>query len=681
MTMIDNIDTEKRSGISAVAIGIVALLCCICVLVGGMVWYGYYAFTQAIPAISTFEPPTNDDPFFPVDPTEPVIEPELTRPPVDSINGETLQLLETTVVPPNEPKELACRMEGKCDIPDVMATTAAPRVVGDTDSFWVTDVGTNENTEVQATLRYVTPHVYFWVQDGVSYDDGEMKALMDAFENKIYPTNREFFGSEWSPGIDGDEHIYILYARGLGSSIAGYFSSADSVHPLVHEFSNAHEMFLFNADNTFLGEEFTYGVLAHEFQHMIHWNQDLNETSWLNEGSSELAAFLNDYDPGGFDWLYITDPDMQLNDWPNDQDATTPHYGAGFLFMTYFLDRFGEDATKALIKDPANGLDSVENALREIDATDPVTGQPISADAFFMDWAVTNFLLDKSVGDGRYIYNNYPAANRASATETIYNCPQTPIKRDVHQYGVDYIAIECAGDHTISFTGSTVTGLLPADPYSGDYAFWSNKGDESDMTLTREFDFTNVSGPIELSYQTWYDIETDWDYLYLETSEDGVTWEIVTTPSGTDTDPSGNSYGWGYTGVTNGWIEEKVDLSQFAGKKVFVRFEYVTDAAVNGEGLLLDDVKVEAAGYSSDFETDDGGWEAKGFVRVQNVLPQTFGLSLILTSDSSVTMIPLNPDQTAEISISLQSGQKAYLVVSGTTRFTRELASYQIEIK
>jgi hypothetical protein len=44
---------------------------------------------------------------------------------------------------------------------------------------------------------------------------------------------------------------------------------------------------------------------------------------------------------------------------------------------------------------------------------------------------------------------------------------------------------------------------------------------------------------------------------------------------------------------------------------------------------------------------------AEGFVRVQNVLPQTFGLALILTSDSSVTMIPLNEDQTAEIPISL----------------------------
>ena len=668
-----NNEPEKRSGSTAIIIGIVVVLCCICVLVGGMGGYIYYTFNQ----ISSTGFPTLPS----VDNTTPTEAPEVTRPPVDSISTETLDILESSIVPPNEPKELACRLDKICDIPDVMATSALPRVVGDTDNFWVTDVGTNENTEISATLRYVTPHVYFWVQDGVTYDDGEMKALMDAFENKIYPTNREFFGSEWSPGIDGDEHIYILYSRGLGSSIAGYFSSADSVHPLVHEFSNAHEMFLFNADNTFLGEEFTYGVLAHEFQHMIHWNQDLNETSWLNEGSSELAAFLNGYDPGGFDWLYINEPDLQLNDWPNDQDATTPHYGAGFLFMTYFLDRFGEEATQALVKDTANGLDSVEDVLREINATDPATGQPISADDFFMDWAVTNFTLDASVGDGRYIYTNYPGANRASATETIYSCPQSSLTRDVHQYGVDYIAIECEGDYTLSFTGSTVTGLLPADPYSGEYAFWSNKGDESDMTLTREFDFTNVSGPIELSYRTWYDIETDWDYLYLEVSEDGETWQIITTPSGTATDPSGNSYGWGYTGVTNDWIEEKVDFSQFAGKKISVRFEYVTDAAVNGEGLLLDDVKVDAAGYSSDFEADDGGWIAEGFVRVQNVLPQTFGLALIKTSDSSVTMIPVNADQTAEISISLKAGEKVYLVVSGTTRFTRELGSYQIEIK
>jgi len=664
---------NKTSSTTAIVIGIVALVCCICVLLAGIGGYAYYTLADTLP--------TSDLPVFSPDENNPTAIPEMTRPPVDSISNETLEILQNTIVPPNDPRQMACKLQGLCDVPEVMATSAAPRSIGEKSNFWVSNLDTISNSEITATLQYSTPHVYFWVQDGVNFDKDEMKALVDEFESDIYPTNREFFGSEWSPGIDGDEHIYILYARGLGSSIAGYFSASDSVHPLVQEYSNGHEMFLFNADNTFLGDNFTYGVLAHEFQHMIHWKQDGNETSWLNEGSSELAAFLNDYDPGGFDFVYISDPDLQLNDWPNDQSATTPHYGAGFLFMNYFLNRFGEDATKLLVKDPANGLDSVEDVLREISATDPATGTPISADDFFMDWAVTNFVLDKSIGDGRYVYSNYPGAHRASATETITSCPQSSLTRDVHQYGVDYISIECEGDLTLSFTGSTVTGLLPANPYSGEYAFWSNKGDESNMTLTREFDFSSISGPIELSFRTWYDIETDWDYLYLEVSENGENWEIITTPSGTGTDPSGNSYGWGYTGVTNDWIEEKIDLSEYAGKKIFVRFEYLTDAAVNGEGFMLDDVKVDAAGYSSDFEADDGGWQAEGFVRVQNVLPQTFGLALIKTSDSSVTMIPLEDDQTAEISLSLSAGEKAYLVVSGTTRFTRELGTYQIEIR
>jgi immune inhibitor A len=665
--------TEKNTNLPAIVIGIVVLLCCICVLVGGMLWYGYFTLAQVSPL--------TDSPMSSTNGGTPTPEPQVTRPPVDSISNGTLETLQNTIVPLNDPRALACRLKDLCNVPQVIATSAAPRFVGDTDSFWVHNLDTNTNNRVQAVLRYATPHMYFWVEDGVTYNERELKALADDFENKIYPTTREFFGEEWSPGMDGDEHIYILYARGLGFSIAGYFSSADSVHPLIHEYSNGHEMFLFNADNTPLGSPFTYGVLAHEFQHMIHWNQDANETSWLNEGASELAAFINGYDPGGFDWFYISNPDLQLNDWPNDQNGTTPHYGAAFLFMTYFLDRFGEDATKALVRHPANGLESVDIVLEEAAATDPLTGGAITADAFFMDWAVTNFLLDKAFGDGRFIYNNYPSARRASPTETFYTCPQDSVLRTVRQYGVHYIGIECAGEYTLSFTGSTVTKLLPADPYSGDFAFWSNKGDSSNMTLTREFDFTDVSAPIELSFRTWYDIETDWDYLYLEASEDGELWEILLTPSGTGTNPSGNSYGWGYTGVTSDWIEEKVDLSKFAGRKVFIRFEYITDAAVNGEGFLLDDVEVAAINYRSDFEADDGGWQADGFARIQNVLPQTFGLALILTNDSSVTMIPLNEDQTAEIPFSLKSGEKAVLVISGATRFTREPASYQIEIR
>jgi hypothetical protein len=620
-------------------------------------------------------------PFVTSEPTPTVVVPRL---PVESVPLDTRTLLENTDVPINDPPGLACRLQDKCNIPPTLEPPPAPREAGTTDKFWVTNVDTNESFQVDATLRYVTPHVYFWVENDVNYDESELKALADTFENKIYPTDREFFGSEWSPGIDGDPRIYILYVRGMGFSIAGYFSSADELHPLAHEYSNAHEMFLFNADNVNLSDEFTYGVLAHEFQHMIHWYQDRNETSWINEGFSEMAAFLNGYDVGGFDYLYISDPDLQLNDWPNDQNATSPHYGAGFLYLTYFLDRFGEDATKALVKDPANGFDSVDDVLRQINAVDPQTGQPIHADDLFIDWAVTNFLMDKSVGDGRYDYHNYPNAPQTSATETISTCPFQPATRTVHQYGVDYIAITCSGDLTLSFTGSTLTRLLPADPYSGSYAFWSNKGDESDMTLTREFDFSYVSAPITFSYWTWYDLEKDYDYVYLEASTDGQHWQIPITPSGTAENPSGNSYGWGYNGLSNGWIQESVDLSRFAGQKVSLRFEYVTDAAVNGEGFLLDDVSIDAINYSSDFEADDGGWQAAGFAHIQNVLPQTFCLALVLQSDQGTTVqiIPLSADQMADIPLHIGGGVKeATLVVSGTTRFTRELAAYQFEVR
>jgi len=666
--------TENNSRTSVFVIGIVILLACLCVLLAGLGGYLYYTSSQSSPGIEL--------PTFPSNNGTATAAPELTRPPVDSISSETLETLKTTIVPSNDLRDLACRLKDICDVPEVLATSASPQAIGAKEKFWVSNQDTTENVQISATLQYVAPHTYFWIQDGVKYDNGEMKKLADTFENQIYPTDREFFGSEWDPGIDGDPHIYLLYARGLGSNVAGYFSSASEVNPLAHEFSNAHEMFLFNADNSPLGDQYTYSVLAHEFQHMIHWKHDLNETSWLNEGFSEVAVLLNGYDPGGFDFMYISDPDLQLNDWPNDQNATTPHYGASFLFFTYFLDRFGKEATQALVNDSANGFDSVDDVLTQIKATDPVTKQPITADDFFMDWAVTNFLLDKSVGDGRYIYNNYPNANRASAGQTISSCPQSAETNNVHQYGVDYIEIDCTGDHTLSFTGSTVTGLLPADPNSGKYAFWSNKGDKSDMTLTHDFDFSKVSGPINLNYHTWYDIEEDWDYVYLEVSEDGKTWQIIKTPSSTDTNPSGNSYGWGYTGVSNGgWIEESVDLSQYAGKKISLRFEYITDDAVNGEGFLLDDVSVDTAGYKSDFEADDGGWSADGFARVQNALPQTFRLALIQTKDSSVTMIPVNADQTAQIPFSLESGQKAYLVVTGTTRFTRELGTYQIAIQ
>ena len=595
---------------------------------------------------------------------------------------ESLDTLQQELVPINNPIDLAERLGGKQNIPEILFDENAPYALGDSQDFWVTDVDTNENFKVNTTLRYLGDHVYFWIEDGVDYDEVDLNALGDTFDNEIYPNNREFFGSEWSPGVDGDPRIYIVYAGGLGNSLAGYFSSADSLHPEAHEFSNAHEMFLINSDNVALWEDYIYGTLAHEYQHMIHWYRDKNEETWLNEGFSMLAELINGFDPGGFDYTYINNPDLQLTDWGTDVGGNGPHYGASLLFTTYFLERFGDEATQAVVAHDKNGMESIDTVLAEMEIRDPITGEQVTAEDVFADWAAANILGDSDAADGRYDYYLYPSAPVANPGITFPSCPMSQTNYDVAQFGVDYVEITCPGQHTLSFSGNTANTILPTEAYSGDYFFWSNMGDHSNMSLEQRFDLKEVNASIEMTYQTWYDLEEDYDYVFVSASTDETDWQILNSTSCTYEDPSGNSYGCGLNGQTNGWQLETVDLSQFAGEEVTIRFDYVTDAAVNGVGMVIDDVEIAAIEYFSDFEADQGGWDAKGFVRIQNVLPQEFRISMI-TLGNEIEIIPVELDDAnqAKIEIDINNDvDSVILVISGTTPVTRQKAQYSIEI-
>lgn len=684
---------EKKSSTVPIILTVllIAALCCLAVCL--VVFVGGAAFLvqqdKATPSAEVVIPlpdrlvedenPANEDPLD-TEP-KPTFEPDPT--PLGEGALETLLTLQHEVVPINNAIDLAERLGGKVEIPEMFPDANAPYAVGDTQDFWVTNVDTNENFKITAALRYLGENVYIWIENGVDYSSSDLNQLGDTFDQQIYPINREFFGSEWSPGVDDDPRIYIVYAGGLGNSLAGYYSSADELHPDAHEYSNAHEMFLINSDNVSLGEDYIYGTLAHEFQHMIHWYTDMNEETWLNEGFSMLAELINGYDPGGFEYSYIWNPDLQLTDWGAEVGENGPHYGAAFLFTTYFLDRFGEDATKAVVAHDKNGMESIDIVLDEMGVRDPITGQVISAEDVFADWTVANFLGDPAVADSRYFYALYPTAPLATPTTTISECPASPVVYDVHQFGVDYIEVNCPGTYSLDLTGAASASILPTDPYSGDYFFWSNMGDHSNMSLERDFDLTNVTGQVEMTYQTWYDLETDYDYVFVSASTDGEIWEILPTTSCTWDNPSGNSYGCGLNGQTNGWQQERVDLSQFAGGNVTVRFDYVTDAAVNGVGMVIDDIQVDALDYFTDFEMDEGGWKAEGFVRIQNLLPQTFRISMIRFG-SEITVLPVELDENNHASVTVELGKEVdsvVLVISGTTPITRQKADYQIEIK
>ena len=665
---------------------VITVACCLvvlCVGVGLAVFSGEnFSFLEEIdkPPV-VFATPTGSPTIVPATPTE---NSGFSSPDELERAFATLNILENTVAPSADLIYLAERYEGKKGIPVQLTSAPIPYKLGDRLEFTKMNTDTNIASQVTAVLRFASDSIYFWVEDGVSFDQKELLKMMETFEKKIYPTNQEFFGAEWIPGVDNDPHLYILYASDLGSSLAGYNSSSDTVLRLAHDSSNAHEMFYLNSDALPLSDPYTLSVMAHEFQHLIHGYHDPNEEIWMNEGFSELATLLNGFSAGGFDYVFAYDTDVQLNDWSTDSNENVSHYGSSFLFVTYLLDRFGEDMTKEIVANKLSGFTSIEDVFQQNNLLDPVSGRAITADDFFMDWVIANVINDANFADGRYVYNIYPEAPSASIGEVITNCRNSQFDRTVKQYGSDYFKLACddGDDILFSFSGAATVPVLPVEDHANRF-MWSNRSDASVTKLSREFDFTNLSAPVTLQYDTWYDIETDYDYLYLLATIDGENWRLIPSPACSSSDVSGNNYGCGYNGSSAGWISQEIDLSQFAGKKVTLSFEYVTDEAVTGEGFLIDNIKINAIDYNANFEADDGGWLAEGFARIDNAIPQTFLVSIIDPSGSQpLQKHIINAGEKLELELkALQSDLQYIIAISGSSRFTRQAAPYQIILR
>src|SRR5206468_1992341 len=127
--------------------------------------------------------------------------PSASRTP-DSADADSLNVLLKTVIHERDLITLTQRLKKVTQpIPIVVNATPPSFKTGDQRVLWVADQPNKKNFTTTATLRYVTPHVYAWVQNSERVDDGALKKSVDTFETKIYPTDRQFFGSEWSPGI------------------------------------------------------------------------------------------------------------------------------------------------------------------------------------------------------------------------------------------------------------------------------------------------------------------------------------------------------------------------------------------------------------------------------------------------------------------------------------------------
>ena len=69
--------------------------------------------------------------------------------------------------------------------------------------------------------------------------------------------------------------------------------------------------------------------------------------------------------------------------------------------------------------------------------------------------------------------------------------------------------------------------LGPLSSDQGKYAVYTGQGNDLHHFLSRSFDLTKVNAEQQLilSFDTWFKIESDWDYLYIEASVDGDSYK------------------------------------------------------------------------------------------------------------------------------------------------------------
>ncbi len=202
------------------------------------------------------------------------------------------------------------------------------------------------------------------------------------------------------------------------------------------------------------------------------------------------------------------------------------------------------------------------------------------------------------------------------------------IQDDPVNPAVAYQLDELSGDTLLTDLGDNATHwnfagfeISSARSSSPQKSLYSQMGDNLNNSATMNFPLIVTSG-MALTFKTWYDIENNWDYAYVEVSTDGGA-NFTSIPGNitTDYDPNGSNMGNGITGSSNGWVQGTFDLSNYEGQSIIVRLHYVTDGYITGEGIYFDDIY--PVPYFSDETTLSNNITAMNF-SLSGKLPGTY---------------------------------------------------------
>jgi len=489
-----------------------------------------------------------------------------------------------------------------------------------------------------------------WLRSEDLITNDQLEYLMNEFDNNIYDTMAEIYGTPNSrptdpldPDYEDRDKIWTLlfnirddayYNPDAESYIAGYFSLADNnfyqknmMHIDTYDWANR--------VGPGVARPYLYeGVFAHEYEHMIHSDIDIDEPSWVDEGLANLAAYFCGYghSSGHIAYYLVYHPFTALTFW----GGALEDYGASYLFQLYLYEKFGGAVfISALVAEPANGIEGIENTLAAF-------GYSETFDEVFDAWTIANY-VDEPIPGSMY---GYDSIEFGTIDTWGYSIRWALDNVWVGKHGLKAPAAYLSFfGRPLPYTPTyflfggqpTINVYLEGDilagpgPYSGSWAWYSDVGAWAWRSFYQE-NLPIPPGGATLNFTTFFEIEDDWDYGYVEVfDQDTGEWYTLDAPGtvdyvahaqGNPNTPSGrNPFDYeaagrwhAFTGESGGWIPVSMNLSAFAGHTIDLYFTSWQDGAFTLQGMYVDDIEITNGVLPfDDVEFGPGSWLSTGW--------------------------------------------------------------------
>ncbi|MDY8137250.1 M14 family zinc carboxypeptidase [Aquimarina sp. 2201CG5-10] len=329
-------------------------------------------------------------------------------------------------------------------------------------------------------------------------------------------------------------------------------------------------------DSPFSGDsdDFMYGGTTQPHDKIFSFTPEVGNSFW--PASNEIDAICKD-----MMYLNLTAAKM-TNNYARIEDSGSVFIGDNLAFSAeYILKRLGltgnGDFTVSIVP--------VSNNITSVGSAKNYTNTQIGTD--IQDNIQINLNNSISIGDE---ISYTIQVNGGAITESI-----TVIKKfGAFQSIVDNNANTLTGYtqsgwSTTTSTFVSATASITESP-TGNYAPNQNKTIELDQSI----DLTDAAAANVQFYAKW-GIENNWDYAQFEVSiNNGTSWipqcgKFTNAGSSNAGQPTGEPL---YDGTQTEWALEEIDLSDYLGETIKVRFQFVSDGNTEADGFYFDDLKI-----------------------------------------------------------------------------------------